>query len=356
MPDPCPALATRYTLHSVFEDMKPNIVVLGDSNTWAFGPAFHRHFVAEGWPQDQVVLHYRNGSSPQHWLPRGHRRYSSGKGELWRRRARQQPSVADAISPSTALVIIGLGGNMGTSSRDEQTPGALIDEIVRRAPNARLLWRGPPPATASRGRKVASVARKAGRHAKNALLKHVLGELGFAVLRSARPKAADRLYVDVLDMHAGGPAPGEELGVGRDVDHAYERRVLDSLQGRPWGSAEHVPQGPWSSFVRARDSLDSHVPRDTVEDFVTLLSGFGVLRASSRNPKPQQATVVDANALVRSGPPRFSSGSRGKIPRGTVVKLPRWEGRFAFVTEQDGTEIGWTARSNLVVRKSGRVS
>lgn len=340
----------------MFEDMKPNIVVLGDSNTWAFGPAFRRGFVDQGWPRDQVLVHDRNGSSPQHWLPPAHRRHSAGKGELWRRRARRQPSVADALSPSTALVIIGLGGNMGTSSRDEQTPGALIEEIVRRAPNARLLWRGPPPATASRGRKVAGVARKAGRYAKNAMLKQVLGEHGFSVLRSARPKAAARLYIDVLDMHAGGPAPGEALGVGRDVDHAYERRVLDSLRGRRWGADEQVPQGPWCSFVRARDSLDSHVPRDAAEDFVTLLSGFGVLRASSRSVEPQQATVVDRNALVRSGPPRFSSASRGKIPRGTAVNMVRWKGRFALVTERNGTEIGWTARSNLVVRGSGRVS
>ncbi len=333
----------------MFEDMKPNIVVFGDSNTWAFGPAFHQHFVEEGWHRDQVIVHYRSGSSPQHWLPRSHRRYSSAMSNLWTRKSRRQPSLDEALSPSTSLVIIGLGGNMGTSTRDQQTPSALLGEIVRRAPRARLLWRGPPPATATRGRKVASVARKAGRYKKNALLKSVLGDAGFRSLDSARPRSADRLYVDVLNVHAGGPARGQPLGVGRDVDRAYEQRVLDSLQGQRWGADETVPQGPWDSFVRARDALDSHVPRDAAEDFVQILDDFCVLGARADDPEPELATVVDGNALIRSGAPRFSSRGRGKIPQGTRVRLHRWQGRFGFVTELDDSEIGWTARSNLVV-------
>lgn len=335
----------------MFQDTKPNVVILGDSNTWAFGPAWVDALVRKGWPRDQVVMRYRSGSSPQHWLPKSHRLHSSHFGSLWTRKDRRQPAAADAISPSTRMVVIGLGGNM-IPGRRNVAADALVELVATLAPAARLVWRGPPPSTASRGGKVATRATKASRYKKNGMLKQRLLPLSFDVLGDRATRSQGRLYLDLLGLHAGGPAPRvRPLAVGRDVDVQAEQAVLDSLRRDRWAKGERATGGPWSSFVRGRDGMASHVPRDAAADFVALMVRRQLLDLSRRPlPLPLSATVVDADARVRMGPPSFRWIRGQRLAQGRLVKVVTWRGRYAQVTDAASHEdLGWTARSNLSI-------
>lgn len=333
-----------------FDDDEPNAVVFGDSNTWAFGPAWVQALIGLGWPASQVLLIYRSGTTPRHWLPKSHRLYHSKFGVLFEHREGGRPSVHDALSPATRLVIIGLGGNMKPGTTDDASADALVELVTRLAPSARIVWRGTPPSTATAGGQVANRATRAGRHKRNGMLKARLRALGFEVLGNRARATQRRLYLDVVAMHATGPAPGvQPLATGRDEDLEAEQALVASLAGDRWAKDEVAQRGPWSSFVRARDSKPSHVPRDSAADFVTLVAKRGALTVERRAPcLPLAATVVDAQALLRDGPPRFRAVRGQSIPQGKAVLLERWAGRYGHVLDPQTREpLGWTLRSNL---------
>lgn len=340
----------------MFEDTKPNVVILGDSNTWAFGPAWVDALARKGWPRQQVVMRYRSGSSPRHWLPKSHRLHAAHFGALWERKGGGQPTIADAISPSTRMVMIGLGGNMIPGSRDNPAADALVELVARLAPAARIVWRGPPPSTATPSGKVASRATKAGRYRRNGMLKQRLTPLGFSVFNERATRAQERLYLDMLALHAGGPAPRlQPLAVGRDEDLAAEQAIVASLRGDRWAQAEEAQRGPWTSFVRARDGMHSHVPRDAAADFVALMARRNLLDLSRRPlPLPLAATVVDPDARVRGGPPQFRWKTGERLAQGRRLTVKTWKGRHAEVADAATHEaLGWTLRANLdIVCKS----
>ncbi|MEM9462752.1 MAG: SGNH/GDSL hydrolase family protein [Myxococcota bacterium] len=341
----------------MFEDQEPNAVVFGDSNTWAFGPAWVDALVRGGWPASQVVLIHRSGTTPRHWLPRSHRLYQPKFGVLVGRKERGQPAVYDALSPMTRLVIIGLGGNMKPGTRDDASADALVELVTRLAPFARIVWRGTPPSTATRGGQVANRATRAGRYRRNGMLKARLQVLGFEVLEDRVRAAQMRIYLDVVALHATGPAPGvKPLGTGRDEDFAAEQALVASLARDRWAKGEIAQRGPWASFVRARDSKPSHVPRDTAADLVALVAKRGALKVSkAARCKPLRAMVVDPQALVRQGPPRFGPIGGQRIPQGQTVVLESWTGRYGRVLDARTREpLGWTLRSNLEIVRSRR--
>ncbi|MBF2062891.1 MAG: DUF3380 domain-containing protein [Calothrix sp. C42_A2020_038] len=57
-------------------------------------------------------------------------------------------------------------------------------------------------------------------------------------------------------------------------------------------------------------------------------------------------TVLNANAIIRSGSPQWQSQNR-RIPRYTRVVIQERQGNYARVNGVDGTVYGWTAASNL---------
>jgi len=336
----------------MFDDTRPSVVILGDSNTVSFGPAWAEALARQGWPSGQVVVHHRSGTTPRHWLPAGHPLYQSRYGELWAKGGRDQPAIRDALSPATRLVIVGLGGNMIPGSPDERSVEALLDQIVRLAWSTRIVWRGPPPSTASSDGRVAPRATRVGRYRRNGMLKRLLGPLHFEVDVRADP-TAPRVYLDVLAMHACGPTRGLPLGTGRDEDLEAERTVLGSLAGDRDVAGEQVIRGPWRSFIKARDSLPSHVPREAARDLVAIAAERGYLTASRKPLElPLRAMVTDEQARLREGPPRFEWIRDELLPRGTRVLLPRWQGRFAEVLDARTREpLGWTMRSNLLASR-----
>ncbi|MCA9705380.1 MAG: SGNH/GDSL hydrolase family protein, partial [Myxococcales bacterium] len=220
----------------MFEDTKPNAVVFGDSNTVSLGPAWAAALVRQGWPSSQVIVHHRAGTTPRHWLPKTHALHEGRFGVLW---AEGRPALRDALCPATRLVIIGLGGNMMPGTRDERSVEALLDLVVRLAPSARLLWRGPPPSTASHDGVVASRSVRASRYRRNGMLKQLLAPLHFEV---DDPKA-ERVYLDVLALHACGPTRGRPLGTGRDEDLEDERALVASLAGDRLARGEQLCGG-----------------------------------------------------------------------------------------------------------------
>ncbi|MCX4245584.1 SGNH/GDSL hydrolase family protein [Paraliomyxa miuraensis] len=338
----------------MFVDLEPNAVVFGDSNTWAFGPAWVDTLVRKGWPRSQVVLVYRSGTTPRHWLPREHPLYHAGHGVMFEHAESGRPSIHDALSPTTELVIIGLGGNMKPGTRDDASADALLQVVTRLAPLARIVWRGTPPSTATPSGQVANRATRAGRHQRNGMLKERLSAQGFELLGERVSSSQSRLYVDVLAMHATGPAPSvQPLATGRDVDLEAEQALLASLRSDRWAKDEVAVRGPWTSFVRARDAKPSHVPRDAAADLVAIVAERGALETCRKPPRlPLRATVVDPKALVREGGPRFRAVRGAQLPQGGTVLLEKWSGRYGHVLDgQTKQPLGWTMRSNLELAK-----
>ena len=89
----------------------------GDSNTYVFGRALKEWYVANKMisiSEKQIVVKYRSGSSPRHWLPSNHPKHDRRFGHLWAKAKRfSGPAIRDTLSGNTRLVVIGLGGNMG---------------------------------------------------------------------------------------------------------------------------------------------------------------------------------------------------------------------------------------------------
>lgn len=336
----------------VFDHTQPNVVVLGDSNTFAFGPPFLDALAQRGWDPDQLVLSYRSGSKARHWLPRGHALHRDKFGKLIERKGqRGKVSVLDALSPLTRLVIIGLGGNNLIGTKDDHANSVFAEYVIRLAPFARIVWRGPPPSTATRGGKVASARLRRGRYRKNGLIKQDLKRLGFQMLGEELEPEQRRVYLDVLALHATGPAPRvQPLATGREVDLKAERVVVLSLFNDHAGKRERATRGPWESFVRARDGLESHVPKGPARDFVEIVAERGLLDLGPAPALPEslRMRVIDPVARLRGGAPRFRARGEELLEQGSAVQLERWEGRYGLVRDPDsGEELGWTLRSNL---------
>lgn len=333
---------------------KPNVVCFGDSNTYVFGPVLRAHLVREGWPSAQVVVKYRSGSSPGHWLAKGHAEHRRGFGELWQRALPFSGStVADALDPATALVVVGLGGNASVSARTERAIAALVDQIERVAPSARIVWRGLPPATATRGRRLATLQRKASRYRKNAMLKQALVRRGFAIVDSTGTSGSlarlRRAYVDLIALHAGGPSSARRPTVGSAADLERERAAIERMPGGDWITTEVATRGPWVEFTRARDGLDTHVPRDAAAALYDRVLGPTGLFDAPRGDPPSRllATVVEPRARLRIGPPRFRWDKPRMLRVGEAVVLTQWRGRFGKVESLGGEPLGWTLRANL---------
>lgn len=344
-----------------FDSRLPNVVAFGDSNEYVFGPALEQWLTSTGqYAAGQVVVKYRSSSRPRNWLAPGHRSYAADFGNLWGTKGTfaDGPPLADALSPATALVEIGLGGNMGTSDVEVRSILALVEQIERLAPYARIVWRGPPPATATSSGKVATRASKLARYQLNAALKRTLAPAGFAIFGAHLVDGHDngsfrRGYLDLIAMHAGGPAPDDPTHVGTDAALAYERSVLASARDPADVAGEQAIRGPWTAFVRARDGMDVHVPRAAADALVVHeLGPRGVYRASPAPLPPggYAADVVVHDAWIRSGPPSFTWQRPGIIPIGTPLFVLKWEGSYALVKGFDGKDWGWTARANLRFR------
>lgn len=342
---------------------KPNVVCFGDSNTYVFGPALRELLTREGWSSADVIVKYRSGSSPGHWLARSNAAHRSGFGELWQRALPFSGStVADALDPATALVVVGLGGNATVSARTERSIGALVDQIERAAPMARIIWRGLPPATATRGRRVATLQRKAGRYRKNAMLKQALVRRGFAVVESVGAPGSlsglRRAYVDLIALHAGGPSRSRNPTVGTEADIEREHVAIERMTNGDWITTEVPTGGPWVEFVRARDGLDTHVPRDAAQALYDRVLGPSGIFDAPRRAAPSRlfVTVVDPNARVRTGPPQFRWDKPRVLRVGDAVILTQWRGRFAKVESLAGKALGWTLRMNLSVTPPPQLS
>lgn len=233
------------------------IVIFGDSNEAVFGPPVMAWYVQHaGVPPNEVKFTFQ-GSSFAQWAPGG---------SLW-------PKIASALQAETQAVVIGLGGNMQSSlTAHHKFIKTLVDALAKHAPNARLIWRGPPPATAKKaGINIAPLKEKRLRYRKNKVLKYYLDLLEFKVLKASTldVHAAPRIYVDVIDMHAGGPAPGAggtPLQVGTPACLAYEHKVIAS--GGAELASESPSAGPWKTYVRSKDDMYVHVPVFAAEDLV----------------------------------------------------------------------------------------
>lgn len=344
-----------------FDNRLPNVVAFGDSNEYVFGPALKRWLVAAGhYPAEQIIVKYKVSSRPRNWLVTSDRLYAGDFGNLWGTRGQfaEGPPIAEALSPATALVEIGLGGNLGLTDAETRSVVALVEQVARLAPYARILWRGLPPATATNAGKVATRATKLGRYKRNAALKRTLAPAGFALFGAQLTEGHDaavfrRAYLDLIAMHAGGPAPTDTAHVGTDAALAYERSVLASATSADAVAGEQVIRGPWTEYVRSRDDMEVHVPPAAADALVSRQLGprgiYG-LSAPSRPSGGYPADVVVHDAYIRSGPPNFRWLKPGVIPIGTPLLVQDWQGEYALVRGFDGREWGWTARSNLRFR------
>jgi hypothetical protein len=344
-----------------FDNRLPNVVAFGDSNEYVFGPALKRWLVAAGhYPADQIVVKYRISSRPRNWLAPGDRLHAGDFGNLWGTRGQfpDGPPISEALSPTTALVEIGLGGNLGLSDPEARSVVALVEQVKRLAPYARILWRGLPPATASRGGQAATRATKLGRYKRNAALKRALAPAGFAIFGAQLTTGHDsatfrRGYLDLIAMHAGGPAPGDTTHVGTDAALAYERSVLASATSADAVAGEQVICGPWTQYVRSRDEMEVHVPPAAADALVSGQLGPCGVYGHAAPPRPAggyAADVVVHDAWIRGGPPDFRWQRPGVIPIGTPLLVQDWQGEYALVRGFDGRDWGWTARSNLRFR------
>lgn len=341
-----------------FDNRRPNVVAFGDSNEYVFGPALRRHLVEDGgFAIEQIVVKYRTSSRPRNWLRRTDALYDGDFGELWRTLDAfpEGPPVADVMSPATVLVEIGLGGNLGLSSAEQRSIAALVEQVQRAAPNARIVWRGPPPATASHDGAVAPPAVKLARYERNAMLKRALTPLGFTVIGPDHGSACGvaRAYLDLIAMHAGGPAPADTHATGTEAAHAYERAVLANAHDGADTRGERAAAGPWTEFVRGRDAMPVHVPSEAalavVRRVIAPMQLFP-LEPPARPPGGYAAHVVVADAWVRTGPPKFRWLEPQLIPMGTELLVLDWAEGYGLVRGFDGREWGWTALSNLRFR------
>ncbi len=344
-----------------FDNRLPNAVAFGDSNEYVFGPALKQWLVASGhYRAEQIVVKYKSSSRPRNWLASDHRLHASELGNLWGTRGQfsEGPPIAEALSPATGIVEIGLGGNLGLSDTETRSVIALVEQVVRLAPYARIIWRGLPPATASSSGKAASRATKLGRYKRNAALKRTLAPAGFAIFGAHLTDGHDsttfrRGYLDVIAMHAGGPAPNDTTKTGTDAALDYERSVLASATSSDQIAGEQVIRGPWTQFVRGRDAMEVHVPQAAATALVSgQLGPRGVYGAAppARPPGGYGADIVVPDAYIRSGPPKFKWLEPGIIPLGTPLLVQEWQGEHALVRGFDGKDWGWTARSNLRFR------
>lgn len=349
---------------SDYDANQPNAVIFGDSNTWVFGPAV-RDWLARNTelPASQIIVKYRSGSSPAHWLE------GSSK-EFWTKRLPTEtnkspfalgPAVAEALSDATALVFVGLGGNMAVSNRARAQALELLDQIERKAPKARIVWRGPPPATVSKNGKMPTEATKLARYVLNNNIEQALVSRGFRVFDGVSHTQAwgageRRVYLDLVSVHAGGPRSPAQTTIGTDKDRAWEQDILDAAPKPELIAGDIAVIGPWTSFTRARDNfkVPSHVPRAAAADLVEIIGQAGVLALGgvatvSVAPINEGALcrVIDADARIRSGPPKFRWTKR-RIPVGTEVIVEAREGRNVRVTGVDGSDYQWTRAANLV--------
>ena len=338
-----------------FDPNARNVVAFGDSNTWVFGPALRRWLEARKHATAaQVVVKYRSGSRPSHWIA------GAAKG-LWSGDLKfsHGPSVEEALSEQTALVLIGLGGNMVATRSGRESIARLVRQVEERAPRARIVWRGPPPATARKDGVRATVERKLGRYVLNALVKRELTQLGFAVVDAQSLEGRDwgptarRIYVDLMSLHAGGPAGDDPKRVGRAVDLELEQEVLESAPRPAAVVGEVAESGPWDSFVRARDNIKSatHVPSAAAADLIELLGARGVLDLDAAAPKRKNAElwrVVDADSRVRRGPPSFRWRNHERLAVGMLVRIEETHGKYVRVSSLAGADEGWTVKSNLM--------
>lgn len=344
-----------------FDNRLPNVVAFGDSNEYVFGPALKRWLVAAGhYPAEQIIVKYKASSRPRNWLVPGDRLHAGDFGNLWGTRGQfaEGPPIAEALSPATTLVEIGLGGNLGLADAEIRSVVALVEQVARLAPYARILWRGLPPATASNAGKVATRATKLGRYKRNAALKRTLAPAGFALFGAQLTEGHDaaafrRAYLDLIAMHAGGPAPSDTAHVGTDAALAYERSVLASATSADAVAGEQVIRGPWTEYVRSRDDMEVHVPIAAADALVSRQLGPRGVYGHGAPPRPTggyAADVVVHDAYIRGGPPNFRWLRPGVIPIGTPLLVQDWQGEYALVRGFDGRDWGWTARGNLRFR------
>lgn len=248
------------------------VVIFGDSNEAFFGPAVKDRCVLEmGIAAKEINLVHQGGSYIQ-WLP---------KGAHW-------PAIAGHLDTKTELVVIGLGGNMvSTSSAHVKAVGLLVKAIAEKAPSARLVWRGPPPATAMKIPKagggytttIAGLQLKMERYRKSHKIREALVGLGFAVFGAGSGSVANksRVYIDVISLHAGGPCPkpggGVSLELGTAACLAYEKQAL-ALGGKTLKGVSPA-SGPWTSYAHSPDHYGVHVGKKAAVDLVDSFCGPG---------------------------------------------------------------------------------
>lgn len=248
------------------------VVIFGDSNERYFGPPTRHWCVTSlGIAAGDIELTHRDGTFQQ-WCP-GQKHW---------------PGIAADLDVRTELVVIGLGGNMvSTSSAHKAAVSVLVAAIAKAAPNARLVWRGPPPATAARVKaagggvtvQLAGLTDKMVRYRKNRVIRGELVGLGFAVFGAARPAMAghSRVYIDVIDLHAGGPCPPQggapPLALGTPACFAYEQQAI--ARGGALLAHERPAAGPWNTYSVSVDYMNVHVGDAPAIDLVYHHSGPG---------------------------------------------------------------------------------
>jgi hypothetical protein len=341
----------------VFDNRLPNVVAFGDSNEAVFGPALQLYLSkARSFETEQIVVKFRGSSRPRNWLLASDRLHDANFGELWRTgdTPSSGPPIEEALSLATVLVEIGLGGNLLSTPKDRKSIGALVRQVLSYAPLAQIVWRGLPPATASSDGAVAERSIKLGRYQKNAILKQELMRLGlgFSVVGPVSTSASGlrRAYLDLIALHAGGPADGAE--VGSPGARNYEREVLDTSEpDRVAG--EQPAAGPWNEFQRGRDGMPVHVPSKAAHALLEKHVGpLGLFPFRPTAPsKSHLAEVIDPDARVRGGPPEFVWRKPEVIPRGKVVEVVEGQRGFGRVVGFGRSEC-WTKLSNLSFREA----
>lgn len=237
------------------------VVIFGDSNEAWFGPAVRSWCTQHGIAQPGDIALKSVGGTFLQWRP----------GQA------QWPWLAEQLEAHTSLVVIGLGGNfIPKSDVHVAAISALVAAIAQQAPAARLVWRGPPPATArttaNHARLIASPRDKMLRYRKNAVLRAQLNALQFVTFGAAKPAVghATRVYIDAVSLHAGGPSPlpggGIALQLGTPACLAYERQALAA--GGPALANEAPSAGPWTSFLASEDTMSAHVHTQPALDLI----------------------------------------------------------------------------------------
>ena len=344
----------------MFDPFRPNVVILGDGNIQVFGPALRRWLTREAQvPDEQIIVRFKDSSTPRTWLVSKHPLYLKRLGNLWNSSLSPKagPSVSEALSASTRLVVVGLGDNLRGRVPGQRSVFALLDQIEAAAPRAAILWIGPAPATATKDGRVASTTVKLGRMRRNAWLREALETRAFVLLDSERsPQTASpaRLYVDLAAFHAKGPSPANPTVVGDEAALNYEREALgrDSNLQSILGP---MRCGHWSSFVRSRSDDPAQPTGAAARDFVdsvlptrALLCRPAVLGDDfAAKPEAHRRMIVSSqDARIRRGPDahrwtgeRFESGLRVLVSESTGTHL--------FARALTGTRAGWLRNGEL---------